>query len=127
MAILTWERAHGRVLVTHDLDFGAILADTEAVGPSVIQIRVQDLLAPEAAETIVNAVEVASPAILRGACQLDEAGCFQALLDRSQLREEADFQFVVPGVAGRHQQETRRAPGHDTLIRRVAEPSIRWG
>ena len=67
VAILTWARAHGRVLVTHDLDFGAILADTEAVGPSVIQIRVQDLLAPEAAETIVNAVEVASPAILRGA------------------------------------------------------------
>ena len=44
-----------------------MLADTEASGPSVIQIRVQDLLAPEAAETIVNAVEVASPAILRGA------------------------------------------------------------
>lgn len=60
-------RAHGRVLVTHDLDLGAILADTEVIGPSVIQIRVQDLLAPEAAETIVNAVEVASPAILRGA------------------------------------------------------------
>ncbi len=67
VAILTWARAHGRVLVTHDLHFGAILADTEAVGPSVIQTRVQDLLAPEAAEAIVNAVEVASPAILRGA------------------------------------------------------------
>ena len=67
VTILAWASEEGRVLVTHDLDFGAVLADTEAVGPSVIQIRVQDLLAPEAAETIVNAVEVASPAILRGA------------------------------------------------------------
>ena len=67
VTILTWAREQGRVLVTHDLDFGAMLADTEASGPSVIQIRVQDLLAPETAETIVSAVEVASPAILRGA------------------------------------------------------------
>lgn len=67
VAILTWARAHGRVLVTHDLDFGAMLTDTEAVGPSVIQIRVQDLLASETAMAIVSAIEVASPAILRGA------------------------------------------------------------
>ena len=65
VAILMWARTHGRVLVTHDLDFGSILADTEAVGPSVIQIRVQDLLAPETADAI--AIDAASPAILRGA------------------------------------------------------------
>ncbi len=67
VTILAWAREQGRVLVTHDLDFGAVLADTEAVGPSVIQIRVQDLLAPQTAETIASAIEVARPAILRGA------------------------------------------------------------
>lgn len=30
--------------LTHDLDFGAILAATRAAGPSVVQIRAQDVL-----------------------------------------------------------------------------------
>ncbi|MEW5982373.1 MAG: hypothetical protein AB1806_08375 [Acidobacteriota bacterium] len=34
----------------------------------------------------------------------NKAGRHRAVLDRSQLREEADFQFVVPDVAGRHRQ-----------------------
>ena len=67
VTILAWARERERVLVTHDLDFGAMLAGTEAVGPSVIQIRVQDLLAPESAETIASAIDAASPAIRRGA------------------------------------------------------------
>jgi predicted nuclease of predicted toxin-antitoxin system len=67
VTILAWASEQGRVLVTHDLDFGAVLADTEALGPSVIQIRVQDLLAPETAGTIASTIEVASPAIRRGA------------------------------------------------------------
>ena len=67
VVIMAWAKAHERVLVTHDLDFGAMLADTEATGPSVIQIRVQDLLAPETAATIASAIHVASPAVQRGA------------------------------------------------------------
>ncbi len=31
-----------RILFTHDLDFGAILAATEACSPSVIQVRTED-------------------------------------------------------------------------------------
>lgn len=31
------------VVLTHDLDFGAILAVTGAIGPSVVQIRIQDV------------------------------------------------------------------------------------
>jgi predicted nuclease of predicted toxin-antitoxin system len=67
VTILACAREHDRVLVTHDLDFGAMLADTEATGPSVIQIRVQDLLAPETVEALANAIEVAAPALTRGA------------------------------------------------------------
>lgn len=49
LAILKWAREHQRVVVTHDLDFAALLAEAEAVGPSVIQVREQDLLAVETA------------------------------------------------------------------------------
>lgn len=32
-----------RVVFTHDLDFGAMLAATQAKGPSVVQVRTQDV------------------------------------------------------------------------------------
>lgn len=67
LAILRWAREHGRVLVTHDLDFAAILADTDATAPSVIQVREQDLLASETAGAIVRAITAAAPALARGA------------------------------------------------------------
>jgi predicted nuclease of predicted toxin-antitoxin system len=41
--IMTWARAHGCVVLTHDLDFGTLLALTKARGPSVIQVRTQDV------------------------------------------------------------------------------------
>lgn len=55
------------MLVTHDLDFAAILAETEAVGPSVIQIREQDLLSKEVVGAIVSAITTATPALESGA------------------------------------------------------------
>ncbi|MDE0232018.1 MAG: DUF5615 family PIN-like protein [bacterium] len=41
--IMQWAAEHEYVVFTHDLDFGAILALTQASGPSVIQIRVEDV------------------------------------------------------------------------------------
>jgi predicted nuclease of predicted toxin-antitoxin system len=43
-AIMNWAKTNGYVIFTHDLDFGAILAATQADAPSVIQVRVQDVL-----------------------------------------------------------------------------------
>ena len=41
--VLSWTAANGFVLLTHDLDFGAILASSRASIPSVIQIRTEDV------------------------------------------------------------------------------------
>jgi predicted nuclease of predicted toxin-antitoxin system len=41
--ILTWAKSNGHIVLTHDLDFGAILAATGGKSPSVIQLRVQDI------------------------------------------------------------------------------------
>lgn len=41
--IMDWARANGYVVFTHDLDFGVLLAHSRAYGPSVIQIRIQDI------------------------------------------------------------------------------------
>ncbi|MBI4519071.1 MAG: DUF5615 family PIN-like protein [Deltaproteobacteria bacterium] len=51
--IMEWARANGYVVFTHDLDFGAILAVTGAHGPSVIQVRAQDVT-PQHLEEIVT-------------------------------------------------------------------------
>ncbi len=40
--IMQWARDHDHVVFTHDLDFGAILAATQAQAPSVLQLRSQD-------------------------------------------------------------------------------------
>lgn len=54
-AILAWTKERGFVLLTCDLDFGAILAASGASGPSVIVIRGRDVL-PESMVTHVAAV-----------------------------------------------------------------------
>jgi len=42
--VMEWAVNHGHIVFTHDLDFGAALAATGAKGPSVIQVRTQDVL-----------------------------------------------------------------------------------
>ena len=54
--IFDWARANGYVVFTNDLDFGAILAATNAAGPSVIQVRVQDLLPASLAPRLIAAL-----------------------------------------------------------------------
>lgn len=52
VTILEWVSDNGAVLLSCDLDFGAILAATGASGPSVIQIRGKDVLPEVIAERV---------------------------------------------------------------------------
>jgi len=52
---MEWAQQNGYVILTHDLDFGAMLASSQATGPSVIQIRTQDVL-PAALEPLLTRV-----------------------------------------------------------------------
>jgi predicted nuclease of predicted toxin-antitoxin system len=54
--IMAWAQGAGYVVFTHDLDFGTILALTHAVGPSVLQIRTQDVLPDTAGAQVVAAL-----------------------------------------------------------------------
>lgn len=45
--IMAYAFRHQMVVLTHDLDFGAILASTQAAAPSVMQVRT-DNVSPEA-------------------------------------------------------------------------------
>jgi predicted nuclease of predicted toxin-antitoxin system len=65
--VLLWAKANDYVLFTHDLDFGAILAVTEAEGPSVIQIRAQDISPDHAKNLLLNILNRFAENLLRGA------------------------------------------------------------
>ena len=48
---------NGYVVFTHDLDFGAILAVTHAQGPSVIQVRTQDVTPGHLEQIVITALD----------------------------------------------------------------------
>jgi predicted nuclease of predicted toxin-antitoxin system len=52
--LLRWAREKGFVVLTHDLDFGLLLSMTQEGGPSVVQVRTQDVT-PEAIGAVVIA------------------------------------------------------------------------
>ena len=54
--IMQWAREHDHVVISHDLDFGALLAATSAVKPSVIQVRTRDVLPESMAPILFDAL-----------------------------------------------------------------------
>ena len=54
--LMAWSKAHGCVVFTHDLDFGSLLALTQAEGPSVIQVRTQDLTPAAIGKLVISAL-----------------------------------------------------------------------
>lgn len=55
------------VILTHDLDFGDILAATGAKAPSVVQVRSQDVLSERFQNLIINALRQFETALASGA------------------------------------------------------------
>ena len=65
--VLSWAAANGVTLLTHDLDFGTVLAFSGAVTPSVIQIRSDDLRPEALAGRIAAAVGQLAQTLTDGA------------------------------------------------------------
>lgn len=65
--LMQWALVHGYIVFTHDLDFGAILAATQATAPSVIQLRAQAILPDKFANTVIAAIQQFEPLLLQGA------------------------------------------------------------
>ena len=64
---MAWAREQGFVVFTHDLDFGTIPAATQAAGPSVVQVRGQDVLPAAIGLLVINALRAHEPVLMRGA------------------------------------------------------------
>lgn len=65
--IMGWARANSHVVFTHDLDFGTMLALTNATGPSVLQVRGQDVLPEDIGPVVIAALRQHDAALASGA------------------------------------------------------------
>ncbi len=64
--LMEWARANNYIVFTHDLDFGAILAVTHAEGPSVFQIRTQDVTPNNLEKHVFNVLHQYKASLKRG-------------------------------------------------------------
>jgi predicted nuclease of predicted toxin-antitoxin system len=64
---MAWAKENGFAVLTHDLDFSAILAATQAIAPSVILLRMQDVFPDSTAQRVIEAIRTRNDALVRGA------------------------------------------------------------
>ncbi len=74
---MDWALANDHVVFTHDLDFGTMLALTHATGPSVLQVRGQDILPDHLLSVILSVLRQHEADLTAGAL---------VVLDRAKLR-----------------------------------------
>ncbi len=65
--LMDWAGKHTYIVFTHDLDFGALLAATRAQGPSVIQVRTQDVTPTRLESMLVATLEAHAGVLADGA------------------------------------------------------------
>ncbi len=65
--VLRWAREKNCIVLTHDLDFGVLLSMTAKAGPSVIQVRTQDVTPEATGSLVLAALNKHKEALERGA------------------------------------------------------------
>ncbi len=63
---MEWACQNDYVVFTHDLDFGTLLATTHAKGPSVIQVRTQDIMPQSFGTKLVQILRKYEPELKNG-------------------------------------------------------------
>jgi predicted nuclease of predicted toxin-antitoxin system len=65
--ILAYSETNAFILFTHDLDFGRLLAAGRTAGPSVIQVREQDVLPSATGDVVIQAINASRSYLETGA------------------------------------------------------------
>lgn len=65
--IMAYAKAHDYIVLTHDLDFSAILAATQGKKPSVVQIRADDVNPDAIGKQVIAALRQMSTELVDGA------------------------------------------------------------
>jgi predicted nuclease of predicted toxin-antitoxin system len=65
--VMAWATDHEAVVFTHDLDFSAMLAASGGRGPSVLQVRAEDVLPEGIGKVTLSAIRQHEQALVAGA------------------------------------------------------------
>jgi predicted nuclease of predicted toxin-antitoxin system len=128
-AIMAWARDHGFIVITHDLDFSAILAHSAAAGPSVIQVRTQDVLPEAIGADLVRVLRQHRAALEQGAAgpagQPELLGQGLDLLPRAPTRLTGRW-VVAPGKVGERVGVEQVQPDRTAVFAARARDEPEW-
>jgi predicted nuclease of predicted toxin-antitoxin system len=65
--VMSWAAQEKYVVFSHDLDFSAMLAASQASAPSIIQVRAQDTMATDFQDHVLDALRRFEPDLEAGA------------------------------------------------------------
>ena len=65
--IMAWASQNKHIVFTHDLDFSRLLALTNAMAPSVLQLRAQNVLPEYLGKTVINVINQYKNELIKGA------------------------------------------------------------
>lgn len=77
--LMRWAKRHEYIVFTHDLDFSAILAATQAAAPSVGQMRTDDVLPSAHSQSVLRAFR-------QFETELEEGAILSVDLERARIR-----------------------------------------
>jgi predicted nuclease of predicted toxin-antitoxin system len=106
--LLSWAKKEGRALFTHDMDFAALIALAGLDGPSVLQVRTQDVLPDAFACALAASLLAYSQQAQRGI--EDERIAFHETLREAQQEYDA----VVRKSSDRFKEKLRAAVAVET-------------
>lgn len=72
--IMEYARANDYIVFTHDLDFGTLLALTQAESPSVVQVRAQNILPSHLANIVITVLRANEKTLEQGALIVVDEG-----------------------------------------------------
>lgn len=89
--ILSWALDANAIVLTQDLDFGAILAATRAESPSVVLLRTHDLMPESVGRQVISAIRQHAQFLLSGALLIVDPGKLRVrILPLQQKPHEPD-------------------------------------
>ena len=65
--IFSFAKKHNYIILTHDLDFSVILANTQSASPSVIQLRTHDTLPEKNSTAVIASIQKYRDELEKGA------------------------------------------------------------
>ena len=86
--IMDFARTNSYVVLTHDLDFGAILAATHGDKPSVVQIRSEDVSPDTIGNQVIRALQQMADELDKGALLTIDPNRIRLRILPLQLRRE---------------------------------------